>query len=183
MKQPWKIVGMWGAPALMAGVVLYALLWGRAAEAPNASLSPGAAGPPRLVENGPYVRDLVMSWSEGGVDVTLSASRLCFVKSRFLGMDNALMKKMRLDDVLVTVRRGHHTLLRLAKGRVEGAPSGKRFALEAPRVLYPQGARQPDRAVVDKEHRKIIFWYGKEGQTLDFLGPHAVDLGDQNRNG
>lgn len=171
MTQLRKIVGLWVVPALVAGVVLYALLWGRGA--PTAQGSASEAGPPRLVANGPYVRELVMSWSQGGVDVTLRAARLCFVKSTLMGMDNALMKKMRLDDVVVAVRRGDDELLRMTKARIEGAPSGRRFVLESPTVLFPKGARKPDKAVIHKQRRQIVFWYGKESRTLDFSGANA----------
>jgi len=170
LKRPWKNLGAWTwVPlGLMAGVLLYASLAGRALEVGKGRGATVLSGPPRLVENGPYVRDLLMSWSEEGADLTLKASRLSFVKTKFMGMDNALMKKMRLDDVVVEVMHGDQRVLCMTKDRIEGAPSGKRFVLDSPTILFPKGARQPDKAVIHKERREIVFWYGGESRTLDF---------------
>ena len=123
--------------------------------------------PPKLVENGPYGVNVETTEQVGDCMFQIKAARIYVKKTKTLGFDNALFKQMVAKDVTVTVYKKKQIILKIHKETLSTLPNLNRIKIKNPEILFPDSLSQPDRVVIDKKKKHIVFGYGKQNQIWD----------------
>ena len=123
--------------------------------------------PGRLVDAGPYGTNVISSEKIGECRFDLKAEKLYVKKTRILGFDNALFKKLVARELDITIFRADRKLLALHKSYQEMPLDMRCVKIDRPDILFPESFRQPDRVKIDKERRLITFYYGNRTDEWD----------------
>jgi len=123
--------------------------------------------PTRLVENGPYGKNVDLKEKLGRCMFDMKAQRLYFKKIKTLGFNNALFKKLVAKELNIIIFRDNKKILSLYKDYQEMNPNMKSIQIKNPKVLYPETMKQPDEVNIDKDKKLIVLRYGDKVDTWD----------------
>jgi hypothetical protein len=126
----------------------------------NGNHTPSA--PSRMLQMGPVLEGMVSSKTMGSVTVTMEASRVWFKKTKLLGFDNALFKKLEAKDFLLTVLKDGEKRLSISKDRLEMPPDKSIIEIRNPRILFPADMQQPDSITLDNGKMILYFRTGDD---------------------
>jgi hypothetical protein len=145
--------------AVCAGLagVFYLLAGPSGQEKPDPGFETGQT-PSRLVQFGPYAKNVMITEKIGAYDLTMSAKRLNMKKTRFMGFSCGLYKKVAMHGAELALYRNGEKVLEVAKDDVIMSPGMKVIDMVNPRVLFPATLRNVTRVKIDKE-RKIVRIY------------------------
>jgi hypothetical protein len=123
--------------------------------------------PSRMLKLGPVVGGAVSSETVGDVVIKLKASRLWLKKTKTLGFDNALFKKLAARDFCLTIYKGGKKLISVRKPFVEMPPDQHIIEINDPAVIYPPNMKQPDSIRLDKRARTLCIRTGRSEKIWD----------------
>lgn len=123
--------------------------------------------PSRLVETGPYGQNVRSTEQIGNYTINMKAKRLYFKKTKTLGFDNALFKKLVAKELEVTILKDNKKILALYKDRQDMSPDMKCLQIKNPTVLYPETIKQPDKIRIDKKRKLITLYYRDKTDVWD----------------
>jgi hypothetical protein len=116
------------------------------------------AVPERVSQLGPYARNIRLMEKVGAYDLALEARVLHMKKTKVLGFDSALYRRVVTRDARLTVYRDGRKVLEATKERLILPPGMKVIEMESPRVLYPGGMKDLRKIRVDKG-KKVLRLY------------------------
>lgn len=147
----------------VALLVYYSFLCADKEKSANAQFK----APSRLVETGPYGQNVRSSEQIGSYTINMKAKRLYFKKSKILGFDNALFKKLVAKELEVTIIKDNKKILALYKDRQDMSPDMKCLQIKNPTVLYPETIKEPDKIRIDKKRKLITLYYRDKTDVWD----------------
>ena len=121
--------------------------------------------PDRLTRIGPYARGFTMTEKIGSYDISLKARQMHMRKSRMLGFDSALYKRLALDDLHVTVWKEGKRMLEFQKDRTSLPPTLKSMEIDNPEVLYPDSMKGVTKIKLNKEKKYLKIYRGSKTET------------------
>ena len=123
--------------------------------------------PSRLVETGPYGQNVRSSEQIGSYTINMKTKRLYFKKTKILGFDNALFKKLVAEELNITILKDSRKVLALYKARQDMSPDMRCLEIKNPTVLYPEAIKQPDKVGIDKKKKLITLYYRDKTDIWD----------------
>jgi hypothetical protein len=110
-----------------------------------------STSPSRMLQMGPVAGGMLSTRKVGEVVVKMEASRTWFKKSKTLGFDNALFKKMVASDFRLTISKGGKELLAISKDQIEMSPDQNIIDINKPQIIFPSDMKQPDSIRLDNQ--------------------------------
>ena len=120
------------------------------------------AGIPQMVAIGPIGKGVTYTEQIGRHGFTMHAERISFTKTKTLGFENNLMKRLVAAGVIITLTKGSQKRLEFSKDYIEMAPNMKTIAIDHPTILSPVNLQPPEKISIDKTGQTITLSYGKE---------------------
>jgi hypothetical protein len=117
---------------------------------------------PRMIAIGPISKGVTYTEQIGRHGFTMHAERISFAKTKTLGFENNLMKKLVATGVTITLTRGAHKRLEFSKDYIEMAPNMKTITIDHPTILSPANLRTIEKINIDKAGQTLTLFYGKE---------------------
>ena len=121
--------------------------------------------PDRLTRIGPYSRGFTMTEKIGAYDISLKAAQMHVRKSRVLGFDSALYKRLSLDDLHVTVWKDGKRMLEFRKDRTSLPPTMRSMEIDHPEIRYPDSMKGVTKIKIDKEKKYLKIYRGSKAET------------------
>ena len=116
-------------------------------------------GPSKLLETGPYGQNVRFTEQIGIYTINMKAKRLYFKKTKVIGFDSALFKRLVAEELDITILKNNKKILALYKAHQDMSPDMKCLQITNPVVLYPKTIKQPDKVRIDKRKKLIILYY------------------------
>jgi hypothetical protein len=120
----------------------------------------------RLVQIGPYAKNINLTENVGAYSLNISAERLFVRKGKFLGFNTALKKTFVADRLCLRLYKSGIKKLEAYKDRVILDSFMKTIKIDNPRILYPSDMEQPKEIRLEKDKKmltihskdKVVVW-------------------------
>ncbi len=123
--------------------------------------------PERLAASSIYGEDINLTEQVDDCMFNIKAKSLYLKKTKTIGFDNALFKKLVAKKFYITISKGNKKVLSLHKTKLSMRPDMKIIQVKNPQILYPENMPPPKKVSINKIKKKIIFHYGKKTETWD----------------
>ncbi len=123
--------------------------------------------PSRLVEIGPYGQDVSFMEQLGIYIINMKAKRLYFKKTKVVGFDSALLKRLVAEELNIIILKNNKKVLALYKAHQDMPPDMKCLEIINPIVLYPKTIKQLDKVRIDKRKKLIMLYYKDKTDIWD----------------
>jgi hypothetical protein len=117
---------------------------------------------PHMIALGPVGKNMNYTEAIGQYSYNMKAEKLNFKKSKIMGFDSNLMKKMVAKELTFTISKGDKTILAIQKDLIELSPAMQVITIDNPTILIPATMTTPDKIKIDKTGQTITFFYGKK---------------------
>jgi len=162
MRRPYAIITLC-ALFVAVGAVIILFLFVSPEEDDTESTFSGI--PDRLTRIGPFSKGFTMTEEIGPYDITLKARQMHMKKSRVLGFDSALYKRLALDDLHVTVWKEGKRVLEFRKDRTSLPPTLKTMEIDHPEILYPGTLKGITKIRLNKDKKYLKIYKGSKVET------------------
>lgn len=125
--------------------------------------------PSGLVRTGPYSEDVQTSEQIGSHILTLTAKKLFFKKTKTLGFDNNLYKKIVVKELNITFFKDDKKVLVLYKDKQEMSPDMKSIQIDNPDIRYPKTDKKAKKVKIDRAQKTITFYYNDAKPDIWYL--------------
>ncbi len=115
--------------------------------------------PGRLIELGPYAKNINLTENVGAYSLNINAERLFVRKGKFLGFDTALQKKFVTNKLHLSLYKNGTKKLELYKDRVILNSFMRTIEIDSPKILYPTGMDQPKKVSLEKQKLMLTIHY------------------------
>jgi len=126
--------------------------------------------PSRLIMIGPFAKDISISENVGKYSVNMQAKMVHVKKSKFLMFSTALKKKIISQDITITIYKNGDKKLEFFKDRLALDPTMNYIEVKNPKMLFPEGMKQPRSVTIDKEHDLLTIHYPDRVDRWDLSG-------------
>ena len=142
----------------MATVTIAVAFWqkqaGRSNAHPTKNHPPQA--PAKMIAMGPVGTNITSVEQIGDVSIKMTATRFWFKKSKIMGFDSGLLKKLAAKDYCLTISKAGKVILSAAKERVEMPMDRGVITIHHPDILLPKNMEKPDSIRFDKSKMEIV---------------------------
>jgi len=146
--------------------IIIAALW-RGRDETTADKKTHSSAPSRLLQMGPVVGGFSSTDTIGELVVKMEASRMWYKKSKILGFDSAIFKKLVASNFSLTILKGEKKLISLSKNKVELSSDLKTISIKKPTITYPTDMGHPDLIQFNKDELKLKIKTGTSEKTWD----------------
>lgn len=125
----------------------------------EATFSPSEKKPPRVVNYGPYGTNVDFTENIGQAVLHVHADKLYVIKGKIMFFDNALHKKLRADNMTVTLFHQNNKILSFHKQYLILPLKMNVINVPSPKILYPGTIKHADSIIVDKNKQTVTIRY------------------------
>jgi hypothetical protein len=123
--------------------------------------------PAKMLAMGPVGTDISSVEQVGNVSIKMTAARFYFKKSKTLGFDNGLFKKLAAKDFCLTISKAGNDIFSARKDLVEMPLDRGVITIRKPDILFPTDMEQPDSIKLDKSNMLLFIRHGSSQKTWD----------------
>ena len=147
-------------------IIIIALIW-RGRDQTTADKKNHSSAPARMLQMGPVVGGFSSTDTIGEVVIKMKASRMWYKKSKILGFDSAMFKKLVASNFRLTILKGEKKLISLSKNQVEMSSDQNTIDIKKPTIIFPADMGHPDLIQFNKKELKLKIKTGTSEKIWD----------------